>query len=238
MPIFNRVRIVNIRYDCREIKDELFDYYGGYNALMNLANGSGKTVMVETLFQPIYPNMSVGKWKIIDYLTGDQHPTFVMIEWLLDGTREPTYFMTGICLSFTKFPQEDQSGKALKYFTFTHTYTKGNAYDIKHIPLITENITETDRVLYFGCENIYYMVSGATIATPSVQGTTVFNEMFLSYYAEHPDKVPNVVIIDKAFIDNPRYQYHKENQFMLDWIEEEFKDAEVVETGYVTILRR
>lgn len=108
----------------------------------------------------------------------------------------------------------------------------------ENIPLITENITETDRVLYFGCENIYYMVSGATIATPSVQGTTVFNEMFLSYYAEHPDKVPNVVIIDKAFIDNPRYQYHKENQFMLDWIAEEFKDAEVVETGYVTILRR
>lgn len=108
----------------------------------------------------------------------------------------------------------------------------------ENIPLITENITETDRVLYFGCENIYYMVSGATIATPSVQGTTVFNEMFLCYYAEHPDKVPNVVIIDKAFIDNPRYQYHKENQFMLDWIEEEFKDAEVVETGYVTILRR
>lgn len=138
MPVFNRVRIVNIRYDCREIKDEIFDYYGGCNALMNLANGSGKTVMVETLFQPIYPNMSVGKWKIIDYLTGDQRPTFVMIEWLLDGTREPTYFMTGICLSFTKIPQEDQSGKALKYFTFTHTYTKGNAYDIEHIPLLPE----------------------------------------------------------------------------------------------------
>lgn len=108
----------------------------------------------------------------------------------------------------------------------------------ENVPLIKENVTSADRVLYFGCENIYYMVSESTLATPSVQGTTVFNEMFLSYYTEHPDKMPNVVIIDKAFIDNPRYQYHKENQFMLDWIAEEFKDAEVIETGYVTILRR
>lgn len=148
MPVFNRVRIVNIRYDHREITDDLFDYYGGCNALMNLANGSGKTVMVETLFQPIYPNMSVGKWKIIDYLTGDQRPTFVMIEWQLDGTREPTYFMTGICLSFTKIPQEEQPGRALKYFTFTHTYTKGNAYDIEHIPLLPEKGEHTKYLTY------------------------------------------------------------------------------------------
>lgn len=148
MPVFNRVRIVNIRYDHREISDNLFDYYGGCSALMNLANGSGKTVMVETLFQPIYPNMSVGKWKIIDYLTGDQRPTFVIIEWQLDGTREPTYFMTGICLSFTKIPQEEQPGRALKYFTFTHTYTKGNAYDIEHIPLLPEKGEHTKYLTY------------------------------------------------------------------------------------------
>ena len=142
MPIFNRVRIINIRYDNREIKDTMFDYYGGFNVLMNLANGNGKTVMVETLFQPIHPNMSVGKWKIIDYLTGDQRPTFVMIEWQLDGTREPTYFITGICLSFAKIALEDQSGKSLKYFTFTHTYTKGNEYDIENIPLLQNEKNE------------------------------------------------------------------------------------------------
>lgn len=146
MPVFNRIRIINIRYDNREINDELFDYYDGCNALMNLANGSGKTVMVETLFQPIHPNMSVGKWKIIDYLTGDQRPTFVMIEWRLDQTKEPTYFMTGICMSITRFKQEDnQPGKALKYFTFTHTYSGGNEYDIAHIPVLPE---KTERAKY------------------------------------------------------------------------------------------
>lgn len=139
MPVFNRIRIINIRYDNREINDELFDYYDGCNALMNLANGSGKTVMVQTLFQPIHPNMSVGKWKIIDYLTGDKRPTFVMIEWRLDQTKETTYFMTGICMSITRFKQDDnQPGKALKYFTFTHTYSKGNEYDIANIPVLPE----------------------------------------------------------------------------------------------------
>lgn len=137
MPVFNRVRIINIRYDNREITDEMFDYYDGCNALMNLANGSGKTVMVEALFQPILPNMSVGKWKITDYLTGDQRPTFVMIEWLLDNTKDKTYFTTGICMSITLIEHEDaQPIKSLKYFTFTHTYTQGNAFDIENIPLL------------------------------------------------------------------------------------------------------
>lgn len=107
-----------------------------------------------------------------------------------------------------------------------------------NIPLIGEYVEEGDRILYFGCENIYYMVSGATIATPSVQGTTVFNEMFDYYYEEHPERMPNVVIIDKTFIDNPRYQYQEENQFMLDWIAEEFMDAQVVETDYLIILQQ
>lgn len=139
MPVFNRVRIINIRYDNREISDEMFNYYDGCNALMNLANGNGKTVIVETLFQPIRPNMSIGKWKITDYLTGDQHPSFVMIEWLLDNTKDKTYFTTGICMSVTRIEQEDaQPIRSLKYFTFTHTYTQGNAFDIKNIPLLPE----------------------------------------------------------------------------------------------------
>ncbi len=107
-----------------------------------------------------------------------------------------------------------------------------------NIPLIRESVADGDKLLYIGCENIYYMVSEATIATPSVQGTTVFNEMFVCYYEEHPERIPNVVIIDKTFIDNPRYQYKQENQFILDWIAEEFQGAQVTETEYLIILRQ
>lgn len=106
----------------------------------------------------------------------------------------------------------------------------------ENIPLIEQHVDEDDRLLYFGCENIYYMVSGANLATPSVQGTTVFNEMFIKYYEEHPERKPNVVIIDKGFETNPVYNYSEQNQIMKDWIDEEFFGAKITETTYFTIL--
>lgn len=108
----------------------------------------------------------------------------------------------------------------------------------ENIPLIEAYVDENDCLLYFGCENIYYMVSGADIGTPSVQGTTVFNEMFFKYYEEHPEREPDIVIIDKTFETNPVYNYSEQNDIMKDWIEEEFKNAKVTETTYFTILER
>ncbi len=96
-----------------------------------------------------------------------------------------------------------------------------------------------DKLLYFGCENLYYLSArDITMATPSVQGTAVFNEMYLLYYEEHPDRIPNVVIVDKVFKMNPYYRYSEENKVIEDWIAEEFADAEVVETNHFTILRK
>lgn len=107
-----------------------------------------------------------------------------------------------------------------------------------NVPVIEESVYDSDKLLYFGCENLYYLVTDATIATPSVQGTTVFDEVFLQYYKEHPDRMPNVVIIDKGFSTNPYYGYSSDNQIVLDWIMEEFAEAEVVETDYFTIYRK
>lgn len=107
-----------------------------------------------------------------------------------------------------------------------------------NFPLIDRYIEESDCFLYFGCENIYYMKAGARIASPSTQGTTVFDEIFLRYYELHPDRIPNVVIIDKTFESNPYYNYSYKNAVVLEWIEENFQDAERVETEYFIILRK
>lgn len=108
----------------------------------------------------------------------------------------------------------------------------------ENIPLIEKHVDEKDALLYFGCENIYYMVAGADLATPSVQGTAVFNEMFLKYYKEYPEREPDVVIIDKGFATNPVYNYSEQNQVMLDWIDEEFMGYKREETEYFIIIKK
>ena len=62
--------------------------------------------------------------------------------------------------------------------------------------------------------------------------------MYLKYYEYLPEKLPNVVIIDKTFDENPDYYYSHQNQILLDWITEEFKNASVIETANLIIYRK
>lgn len=103
-------------------------------------------------------------------------------------------------------------------------------------------ITEEDKVLYIGAENLIYAKMEALPATPSTQGTTVYNEMFLYYYEEHPDRIPNVIIYDKTFGENPAYAlsyaFSLQNPVLFQWIEENYGNAQKIETEYMILLRK
>lgn len=107
---------------------------------------------------------------------------------------------------------------------------------------LEQAVTEEDRVLYIGAESLCYVQMQALPATPSTQGTVVYNEMFLRYYEEHPDRIPNVIVYDKTFGENPVYSlyygYSLQNPEFFQWIEENYRDAHKVETEHMIILRR
>lgn len=141
MPTLNRIRIANVSYDHKYIVDELYDTYGGANTLLNLANGSGKSVLVQMMLQPILPCKSIHGRKLESYLTRGGAPTYLMLEWKLDRTARPAYFLTGIVMGFSR-PNENDDVAQVKYFTFTHQYQEGNALDIRQIPLVFHNAGE------------------------------------------------------------------------------------------------
>ena len=106
-----------------------------------------------------------------------------------------------------------------------------------------ENVIDReDRVLYIGAESLIYVEMEALPATPSTQGTTVYNEMFLRYYEEHPERVPDVIVYDKTFGENPAYSlyydYSLQNPEFFQWIEENYRGAQKIETGHMIILRQ
>ncbi|MCD7806391.1 MAG: hypothetical protein LUH19_03510 [Lachnospiraceae bacterium] len=98
-------------------------------------------------------------------------------------------------------------------------------------------LREGDRLLYVGAENLIYVRDGIEAATPSTQGTTVFDESFLSYYEEDSDRLPTVIVVDRTFETVPEYNYQEENGAVFDWIEEHYADAEVIETDHMIIYR-
>lgn len=103
-------------------------------------------------------------------------------------------------------------------------------------------VTKEDKVLYIGSENLIYAKMEALPATPSVQGTTIFNEMFLYYYEEHPDRIPNVIVYDKTFGENPVYYvpyiYSLQSFALYQWITDNYADAAKTETEHLIILRK
>jgi len=128
MPVINRFRIINFRYDNEKkyIANELFEF-GGQNALINLENGGGKSVILQLAIQALIPGAELSGRKFVDYFKVNSGTVHILIEWVLDSTMQE-YLLTGICAS--------RDSEGLKYFTYTHAYSSPNECDIKRIPVV------------------------------------------------------------------------------------------------------
>lgn len=135
MPGLNRIRIINFSYnnDAREIVDETFDFYDGENALLNLANGGGKSVLVQLMLQPILPDLKLQRRKMADYIRSGASPVFVILEWVLDNPAMKDYLMTGIAIAPRSAMQNEDSNK-INYFTFASHYDQACEFDLASVP--------------------------------------------------------------------------------------------------------
>jgi hypothetical protein len=137
MPCINRIRIINFSYnnDVRHILDETFDFHGGENALLNLSNGGGKSVLVQLMLQPVVPRAKIQGRNIADFFKRQKRPAYVLIEWKLDGAGG--YLLTGIALASeeTRSADEDEQGR-VRLFTFLCTYSRSGTFDLANIELV------------------------------------------------------------------------------------------------------
>ncbi len=101
--------------------------------------------------------------------------------------------------------------------------------------LLEQYVSKEDNLFLFGCESLLYVGSDARISVASVQGTSVFNQDFLDYLAQHPEKYPTVIAVDKRFRTVAEYRYNPWNYIVADWISSKSVDAEAVETDYMTL---
>ncbi|MDR3601650.1 MAG: hypothetical protein P4L49_14415, partial [Desulfosporosinus sp.] len=139
MPRINRIRIINFSYnnDSRHIQDETFNFHGGENALLSLANGGGKSVLVQLLFQPIVPEIRIQGRRINAFFHKKRLPAYVLIEWKLDGAEG--YLVTGIGMVSADVSGVEDEKNRVKYFTFTSNYTGSNSFDLANIELVKQS---------------------------------------------------------------------------------------------------
>ena len=94
MPRLNRIRVTNIQYDHgkKQLPDLLFDVKS-LDTLFILANGGGKSLLVQLILQVILPNSRMGKRKVEDLLQAGHYTGHIAVEWLLDSSGERRQFM-------------------------------------------------------------------------------------------------------------------------------------------------
>lgn len=144
MPQISKVRIVNFNYNDgkRLIADELYDFSAieqdnALNVLINLANGGGKSVLVQLMLQPLVPKAKVAGRSIESFFNKASDHCFVLLEWLKDSSTEK--LLTGIAMSAkdnTSIEDDFERGRSIKYYTFYSNYSAYNSqYDIINMPL-------------------------------------------------------------------------------------------------------
>ena len=67
------------------------------NTLIDMANGIGKTVMIQLMLQPVIPNAKVSGRKIESYFQRPEDHCFVLLEWILDNSKDK--LVTGIAMA-------------------------------------------------------------------------------------------------------------------------------------------
>ncbi|MBP5529585.1 MAG: hypothetical protein J6X80_05980 [Lachnospiraceae bacterium] len=99
-----------------------------------------------------------------------------------------------------------------------------------------EVIDSGKNVLFIGQEQLFYVTFTDRVTTPSVQGTTAFNEMYGKYYEVFPEKYPEIVVRDASFDVNPAYYYSEENEYIFRWLNDNNETETLLNNGYYEIV--
>lgn len=115
MPSISRIRFTNVIYDNghKRYIDTTFRF-DGYNGILLLENGAGKTVFVQTLIQAVLPRKTVAQRKIQETLQLNNAIAHIAVEWILED-QPRRYALTAVSLFMNSREQLASQEFALEY---------------------------------------------------------------------------------------------------------------------------
>ncbi|MCZ0701596.1 chromosome segregation ATPase [Natronobacillus azotifigens] len=130
MPSISKIRLTNIVYEegNKRYNDEMF-LFDGHNGAILLENGGGKTVLIHTALQAIFPHVDLAERKIKKTLMLENAPAHIAIEWI-DHDNPRRYVVTAVSLFTTK-----QGIDSLRY---VYEYDANDPNGIEGIPFVRD----------------------------------------------------------------------------------------------------
>ncbi|MFA9465068.1 MAG: hypothetical protein ACERKN_12360 [Velocimicrobium sp.] len=154
MSKINAIRIINLNYNNNSIKinDETLQLEGE-STLLSLRNGGGKSVLVQMVMAPfMHKRYKDAKDRpFASYFTSNK-PTFVMIEWALDGGAG--YVLTGMMVRKNQDLSEEGNNE-LEIIQFITEYKSRCAHDIYHLPVVEKQDKGINLKGYHACRQLF-----------------------------------------------------------------------------------
>ncbi len=156
MPHINRIRVNNVKYNFgTQFYDDFVMRFDGRNAMYDLANGGGKSVLMLLLFQNLIPNCTLDDKQPVEKLfrTGDGSTTIhSLVEWKLDEKDikdDFKYMLTGFCARKARDDggrEKNRDVASVDYYNYVIFYREYNDNDIINLPLKKDG----ERITYTG----------------------------------------------------------------------------------------
>ena len=135
MGRINAVRLININYNNNSIRinDETL-HFNGESTLISLKNGGGKTVLVQIMTAPfVHKRYRNTKDRTFDEFFTTATPSFILIEWSLDGGRG--HMMNGFMVRHSQ-NEEGEGQESLDITGIISEYDSPCINDIHNLPVV------------------------------------------------------------------------------------------------------
>lgn len=93
-----------------------------------------------------------------------------------------------------------------------------------------------DKLLFLGTDGILNLSANCPFVSPSTISTPAFNEQWVEYFTEYPEKEPTVIVLAKNTIDN-REKFFAQNPFG-KWIAAKYDRLHMEETDSLCIIKK
>ena len=176
MPQINRIRVNNVKYNFgTQYYDDFVMRFSGKNAIYDLANGGGKSLLMLLILQNLIPNCTLDEKQPIEKLfrgNGGNNTIHSLVEWKLDPCYMKNnfkYMTTGFCARKGRSGSGDDSDlqgasqgntvgesssasrdtASLEYFNYVIFYREFGDNDIRNLPLSNGS----ERITFAGLKN-------------------------------------------------------------------------------------
>lgn len=114
--------------------------------------------------------------------------------------------------------------------SYMNSYRYNDNYD--HF---SEIVSAGSMILYLGPSQFYYMMGDCRIASPTTISTPEYDESLELYYELHPERFPDVVVMESCYGD---VSYFAEDDYIFTWLDDSYGPYEIEEYPYVRVYRR